>query len=68
MKPPRPQESAHPEKEEGPQPQQMAGLLQSLPQPNTAEAVAARKRPCPITAGSSLSEPSQKRPRPTTLR
>jgi hypothetical protein len=68
MEPPRLQESAHPMRAEGPQPQQMAASLQPLPQPDMGEAMAAEKRPCPMTAGSSLSEPSWKRPSPTSLR
>jgi hypothetical protein len=68
MEPSRMQESARPERAEGPQPRQMAGLLQPLTLADTIEAVAARKRPCPTTAGSSLSELSWKRPCPTLLR
>jgi hypothetical protein len=68
LEPSRPQESAHPGRTEGPQSQQMAGSLWLLPQSDTAEAVAVGKRPCPVTAGSGLSEPSQKHPRPTSLR
>jgi hypothetical protein len=52
------QELDHSERAEESRPQQMVGSPPPVPQPNTAETMAARKRPCPMTVGSSLSEPS----------